>query len=121
MTVIPISSEYKALVYPNEKSQFEFCGLLAEDHMVIKDWIRAVDFIECLQAYIKNHLVTEKYYDEGAFCFEVIKKDHAVLLEVSFEVDYSYQYTKLEAARIAHKLNRVLSRCDLFLKTNTGF
>lgn len=110
-----INDHLETLIECNDKSQCKFDSLMAEGEEVLTEWTDMVDFIEYLQSYVRGHLITGAEYELKSLFLHLEKHNGIVCLFIHYKHE-EYFYTKLEASQIAHKLNRVLGRCDLFCK-----
>lgn len=90
-----------------------FEGLYYRQELLTLEWTELVDFVEFFQAYLKNHLqMTQTYRWGEELTFSLVKQDGMVQLNVTFAYE-NLTFSKLEAAQLVHKVNRVLARCDL--------
>lgn len=97
-----------------ERGVTMFHGLYFQDIPVIKEWTELVDFVEHFQAYTRNFLTFENTYRNGPqLQFRLAKKANQVLLTMEY-MDIVFEFSKLDALKVVHKINRVLTRCDLF-------
>ncbi|QOY53200.1 hypothetical protein [Candidatus Sulfurimonas baltica] len=97
--------------------EIHFSGIKIDDILVFEHWIPCIDFLEIFQSYQKNFLVLDKLYEvyEIEFIVYKCKDDSIVYLSMQYN-EKEYKFSKYDAAKIVHKLNRILARCNLMPK-----
>jgi hypothetical protein len=110
---IKISDRFTVKVKHHSKSKTTLVGLFYEHELITLDWTEIIDFMEIFQAYLKNYLtVGEEYPFLSHMTIVLAKHQGKVALEIYTQSSREI-FTKLDAGRLVHKLNRILSRCDL--------
>jgi len=115
MTKIPIHSKYLSIVI-EKKSEYLtiFRGFFFKEELLTDNWTELIDMLEIFQAFNRNHLnVTKKYKWKSLSEFSLFKHEGNIYLQFDYDLE-GFSVSKLESAQIGHKLNRVLSRCNLF-------
>ena len=88
-------------------------NLILEDEIIANNWLEIVDFLELFQSYIKNHLSFDVVYPFDLIEFKLHKsKTNEIFFTMTFK-NNTYAFSKLNASRIVHKINRILARCNL--------
>jgi len=112
--IIEISKNIEIEIRQISKNTIFFESLIIENHLITHDWLKIIDFLELFQEYTKNHLSFDVNYQLNQIQFKLYKsKSEEILLSMYLD-DNIYAFSKLNAARITHKINRILARCDLF-------
>lgn len=88
--------------------------LLYDDVLIARNWIEIIDWLEYLQCFQRNMLRTSYEYDRDIYTFSVKQKDGLLRLICEITDKEPVYLEKVECAQIAHKINRVLSRVDIF-------
>lgn len=114
--IIELRNAISIHIEPVKNSKMRLVGLFYKDHLLLQEWIKIVDLVECFQAFQKNHLsIGETYIIDNLIELELRKHNGKVILATYIYDSWIY-LDKLETAQITQKLHRVLARCDLFLK-----
>jgi len=88
-------------------------NLIIDNKVIANSWLEIINFLELFQSYIKNHLSFNITYPFDKLVFKLHKsKRDEILLSMNFEGNI-YAFSKLNASKIVHKINRILARCDL--------
>lgn len=88
-------------------------NLIIDSKVIANSWLEIIDFLELFQSYIKNHLSFDITYPFDKLVFKLHKsKRDEILLSMDFG-ESTYAFSKLNASKIVHKINRILARCDL--------
>lgn len=95
-----------------ENKKTKLIGLYFDQELVTETWTEIVDFMEIYQSFLRNHLDTNEEYHFKKMLFR-LEKDTGRTMLVSYAYGIRQTYDKLEAARLVHKLNRVLARTEL--------
>ncbi len=113
---VELNNKISIKIEPVNKSKTRLIGLFYDDRLILREWYKIVDLVECFQAFQKNHLsMDETYTIDYLIELELRKKNDKVTLAVYIDNSWLY-FNKLESAQIAHKISRVLARCDIFLE-----
>lgn len=106
-----------------ENKKYLFRSLSYKRHRFCEDWLTAIDIMEYFSGFSKNILQVESTYDAHApfYCI-VVKQDKNISLafgigDDKYSSDLIY-FSKLDCNQFVHKLNRILSRCDILGEMN---
>ena len=104
-------------IVEHEAKEIHFLGIEIDDVVVLNHWIPTIDFLEIFQSYQKNFLALNKIYELYEIEFIAYKcKDDSIVYLFMKSNEKEYKFSKYDAAKIVHKLNRILARCNLLPK-----
>ena len=91
---------------------FTFHQLQNTDSRPIIMELDIYNFIELLNSFVSNQLITGKVYKHRSYTFKLVSHKKVVSLLFEFS-DKKYYLEKFDARVFSQKLNKILSRCTL--------
>ena len=115
--LIEIYPNLGILIEPAERNRYLFRGLFYGNECMFENWIDVVDWVEIHQGFTKKILRGDMLYDQLRPVYFKVRKEESngVLLLMQYQQYPLLKFSKLESNQISHKVNRILSRCDLFV------